>query len=154
MPTTTHTDTSTGESAWTRTYKTLELRCYSDESLGYLQITAKLSTLNELAKLLPMRNDFQEVISTASSSYMPLTKYDELGSTVLIYAGGYGQLTHAMPLHESSEAEHLYSRLQMIDVLLADGWEPMGAAAHGGEAEGSSVTVETWLKREKHLNKA
>jgi len=150
-------ESSSGESMRITTYKRLQLKSSQRHGFYCLEIEGKLSTLMELAPLLPMRQDFQQILVTNSTSCIPhiCTEYDSLPvkSNVRKFAGGYARITHFMR-GDDNEWEQCYSLVHLGDILLADGWEPSGSAAHKGEhEEEQSTIVETWIKRERHVKK-
>ena len=149
------TETGAGDQLWVRTYKSLELRSGCEGNKLYLQLESKLSTLEDLAKLLPMRTDFQDVLKNGNSNYMPQTGYDSNGSTYTKFAGGYGRLRHVMPITDGADIEY-FSRVHLVDLLLADGWEPLGFSSNAAGPGGvdTAELVETWIKREKHFSSA
>jgi len=53
------TDLPSNDSLWIRTYKTVEVKTNTDAKHSHIQLCAKLSTLMEIAEILPMRQDYK-----------------------------------------------------------------------------------------------
>jgi len=86
---------------------------------------------------------------------MPRHEYDTHGSSVSRLANDYVQIVHVMPSTETAGVlDEVCARLNVIDALLADAWEPLGGVgAQLSATGGSTALVETWVKRERHLKK-
>jgi len=143
---------------------TLEIRTYSFSdtnhdtpgSTGFvIELSGKVSTLFEQASRLmrTLREDIETIIKNSRSAYMPNVPYDKCGSTVRRLANDYVIIRHVVLVSDVDEAE-IHGRMELVDIMLEDGWELLAQASHSNSPGVSTssllnpaTVVETWVKR-------
>ena len=123
----------------------VEVKSYTDETKYYLVMSGHIECLLDLAHVIPIRSDLDRILQKALEGYMPVHSYDEAGSNVRIFANNYARLIHICKRSKSEEVE-VFSREQISDILVNEGWELVGFSSHQGSIPTRMSVVERWMK--------
>ena len=121
--------------------RSIEVKSYLEETKYFLILSGHVDAL--LGLNLPFTPKLDATVRGINKAYMPLHVYDEMGSNVRRFGNNYIRITHVMKRSHSEEVD-VFSREELCDVMLNEGWNLMGFACYPEQ-----VVVEKWVKRIK-----
>ena len=121
----------------------LEVKSWADSDHYYLLLSGHCDVLQTLN--VPLIEKIQERLKIAQTSYMPKSTFDQLGSNIRVYSNNYARVVYVMRHSEYEEAE-VFSREQMSDCLINDGWKLIGFTALEGLNPQNMTVAEKWTK--------
>ena len=128
--------------------KTLEIKSYAEETKYVIILSGHMDTVLEALALLQIRKDrdYVALVEAAKTSGMPEQAVDSAGSSIRMFVNNYIRLKHVTK-RSTTEGVDVYSREQISDVLMSNGWELAGFSSHEGYTKTGMAVVQMWVKK-------
>lgn len=130
------------------TIRALEVKSYAEEGKYIIFLSGHITTVMAVMTKLQIHPKMIDVLEEAQSGYMKMSYYDDMGSNVRKFANDYVRVMQIFKRSSSEEVE-VFSREQVTDFLLNDGWKMIGFSGQAGPSMSGLAVVERWVKSVK-----